>query len=154
MQSEEAFDQWCWQLGLSDQAKEVITRIRTSNPSHRVQGSAGNVSGTYPSLKMGFVIQFESHENELPFAYQIDHDPDVLELYDQPTGEIKLRYRNKDDTRNVTTKHTPDFFVLRKDGAGWHIDSHDWVTQSDSRYCEKSLSSFQRPSALSRVIIS
>jgi putative transposase len=66
MLSKEAFDQWCWQLGLSDQAKGVITRIRTSNPSRRVQGSAGNVSGTYPSLKMGFAIQFESHKNELP----------------------------------------------------------------------------------------
>jgi hypothetical protein len=120
MLSEEAFDQWCWQLGLSDQAKEVITRIRTSNPSRRVQGSAGNVSGTYPSLKMGFAIQFESHKNELPFAYQIDHDPDVLELYDQPAGAIKLTYRNKDDTRNVTTpRHTPDFFVMQKDRAGW-----------------------------------
>ncbi len=119
MLSEEAFDQWCWQLGLIDQAKTVITRVRTSNPSRRVQGSAGNVSGTYPSLKMGFAIQFESHKNELPFAYQLDHDPDVLELYDQPAGEIKLKYRNKDDTRNVTTKHTPDFFILRKDGAGW-----------------------------------
>jgi putative transposase len=78
-----------------------------------------HVSGTYPSLKMGFAIQFESHRNELPFAYLIDHDPDVLELYDQPAGEIKLKYRNQDDTRNVTARHTPDFFVLREDGAGW-----------------------------------
>jgi len=119
MLSEEAFDQWCWQLSLIDQAKAVITHIRTSNPSRRVQGSAGNVSGTYPSLKMGFAIQFESHKNELPFAYQIDHDPDVLELYDQPSGEIKLKYRSQDDTRDVTAKHTPDFFVLRKESAGW-----------------------------------
>jgi putative transposase len=83
MLSKDQFEQWCWQLGLSDQAKAVITRIRTSNPSRRVRSSAGNVSGTYPSLKMGFAIQFESHRNELPFAYQIDHDPDVLELYSQ-----------------------------------------------------------------------
>jgi putative transposase len=34
-------------------------------------------------------------------------------------GEIKLKYRNQDDTRNVTAKHTPDFFVLREDGGGW-----------------------------------
>lgn len=119
MQSREEFDQWCWQLGLIDQAKEVITHIRTSNPARHVRSSAGNVSGTYPSLKMGFAIQFESHRNELPFAYQIDHDPDVLELYDQPAGEIKLKYRNQDDTRDVTARHTPDFFVLRKESAGW-----------------------------------
>jgi len=69
MLSKEAFDQWCWQLGLSDQAKAVITHIRTSLPARRVRSSAGNVSGTYPSLKMGFAIQFESHRDELPFAY-------------------------------------------------------------------------------------
>jgi putative transposase len=117
--SKDAFDQWCWRLGLSDQAKAVITHVRTSPPARRVRSAAGNVSGTYPSLKMEFAIQFESHRNELPFVYQIDHDPDVLEFYDQPAGEIKLTYRNKEDTRNVTTRHTPDFFVMRKDTAGW-----------------------------------
>src|SRR6266516_1658290 len=119
MLSPEAFEQWCWRLGLSDQAKAVITHIRTSLPARRVRSSAGNVSGTYPSLKMGFAIQFESHRNELPFAYLIDHDPDVQELYSQPAGEIKLKYRSQDDTRDVTARHTPDFFVLREDGAGW-----------------------------------
>lgn len=119
MLNKEAFDQWCWRLGLSDQAKAVITHIRTSLPARRVRSSAGNVSGTYPSLKMGFAIQFESHRNELPFAYLIDHDPDVLELYSQPAGEIKLKYRNQDDTRDVTARHTPDFFVLRGESAGW-----------------------------------
>jgi putative transposase len=113
------FEQWCWQLGLSDQARAVITQIRTLPPARHVQSSAGNMSGTYPSLKMGCAIQFESHRNELPFAYLIDHDPNILEFYDQPAGEIKLKYRNQDDTRNVTARHTPDFFVLREDSAGW-----------------------------------
>jgi len=117
--STEAFEQWCQQLGLSDQAKAAITHIRTSPPARHVQSSAGNVSGTYPSLKMGCAIQFESHRDELPFVYLMDHDPHVLEFYDQPAGQLKLKYRNRDDTRNVTATHTPDFFVLREDGAGW-----------------------------------
>lgn len=54
----ETFEQWCWRLGLSDQAKAVITHIRTSPPARHVRSSAGNVSGTYPSLKMHCVIQF------------------------------------------------------------------------------------------------
>lgn len=111
--SKEIFDQWCWRLGLSDQAKAVITQIRTSPPARHVQSSAGNVSGTYPSLKMGGAIQFEGHRDELPFAYLIDHDPHILELYDQPAGEIKLKYCNQDDTQNVTTRHTEkDAFSL------------------------------------------
>ncbi len=70
---------------------------------------------------MGCAIQFESHRDELPFVYLMDHDPQVLEFYDQPYGQLKLKYRNQDDTRNVTATHTPDFFVLREDGAGWGI---------------------------------
>jgi putative transposase len=118
-EGKETFEQWSWRLGLSDQAKAVITHIRSSPPARHVQSSAGNVSGTYPSLKMHCAIQFESHRDELPFVYLMDHDPQVLEFYDQPAGQINLRYRNQDDTRNVTARHTPDFFVLREDGAGW-----------------------------------
>ena len=117
--STEAFEQWCERLGLSDQAKAVITQIRTSPPARHVQSSAGNVSGTYPSIKMGCSIQFESHRDELPFVYLMDHDPQVLEFYDQPYGQLKLKYRSQDDTRNVSATHTPDFFVLLQDGAGW-----------------------------------
>ena len=58
MLNKEAFEQWCWQLGLIDQAKAVVTQIRTSPPSRHVQSSAGNVSGIYPSIKMGCSIQF------------------------------------------------------------------------------------------------
>ncbi len=119
MLSKEAFEQWCLRLGLKDPAIGVITQIRTSPPARHVQSGASNVSGTYPSIKMGCSIQFESHRDELPFVYLMDHDPQVLEFYDQPYGQIKLQYRNSTDTRNVTTKYTPDFFVLREDGAGW-----------------------------------
>lgn len=53
MLSKEAFDQWCWRPGLSDQAKAVIPHIRTSHSSRRVRSSASNASETYPSLKRG-----------------------------------------------------------------------------------------------------
>jgi putative transposase len=119
MLNDKAFEQWCLRLGLSDQAKAAITQIRTSPPARHVQSAAGNMSGTYPSIKMGCSIQFESHRDELPFVYLLEHDPQVLEFYDQPYGQIKLTYPNKDGTRKVTTKHTPDFFVLREDGAAW-----------------------------------
>lgn len=119
MLNDDAFDKWCLQLGLSEQARAIITQIRTSPPARHVQSAAGNLSGTYPSVKMGCSIQFESHRDELPFVYLLEHDPQVLEFYDQPYGQIKLTYPNKDGTRKVTTKHTPDFFVLREDGAAW-----------------------------------
>jgi putative transposase len=40
---------------------------------------------------MGITIQFESHTVELWAIYLMEHDPDVLEFYDQPQT-FKLRY--------------------------------------------------------------
>ena len=116
MLSNEAFVQWCQRLGLSKEARTIITCIRTSPPSRRVRGRAGNVSGQYPSRKMGFGIQFESRHNELAAITLMEHDPTVLEYYDQPE-RIQLTYQGPQ--KRVSVWHTPDFFVLRKDGAGW-----------------------------------
>jgi putative transposase len=118
MLSEEAFEQWCRDLELSEQTKALIAHIRVAPPVRRVQSAKGNVSGRYPSKKMGRSIQFESHRLELAAIHEMEHDPDVLEYYDQP-NRITLRYQNRDNTRPVTTKHTPDFFVIRQKSAGW-----------------------------------
>jgi putative transposase len=117
MMDESDFSGWCRRLNLSMQAKTAVERIRTSPPSRGVQSGAGNVSGAYPSRKMGVAIQFESHKNELATIYRLEHDPDVLEFYDQPEA-IKLSYLTK-ESRRTGCLHTPDFFVLRRDTAGW-----------------------------------
>lgn len=77
MLSEDELEVWCLQHTLSEPAKAVICQIRSSPPSRLVQGRAGNVSGRYPSQKMGCTIQFESHRGELAFIYQMEHDPTV-----------------------------------------------------------------------------
>ncbi len=96
MLSKEAFAQWCRASGFSEQAKALIERVRRSPPTRRVGGRAGNVSGRYPSRKMGVTIQFESHRGELAGIYELEHDPDVLEYYDQPPA-IKLSYIAKNE---------------------------------------------------------
>ena len=113
-----AFDDWCLRLGLPDETKKLIAHIRASPPSRRVRSAAGNVSGRYPSKKMGVSIQFESHRLEFPAIHEMEHDPDVLAFYDQP-GQIKLTYQGKNGDRRVGAIHTPDFFVIRQDRAGW-----------------------------------
>jgi putative transposase len=40
---------------------------------------------------MGVTIQFESHKVELWAILVMDHDPEVLEFFDQP-DTFKLRY--------------------------------------------------------------
>jgi len=112
-----SFDNWCQSLGLSQAARAAIERVRSSPPSRRVQSGKGNVCGNYPSRKMGVTIQFESHKNELAHIYELEHDPDVLEYYDQPPP-FELDYLSKSGRRN-RHQYTPDFFVIRKDSAGW-----------------------------------
>ena len=82
---------WCLQLGLAEITRATITAARSRNPTRRVGGGRQNVSGRYPSRKMGVTIQFESHRVELPFVYEMEHDPAVLEYYDQPPS-IPLAY--------------------------------------------------------------
>jgi putative transposase len=104
-------------LGLSEQARCRIEEIRSSEPSRAVESGRNNVRGLYPSRKMGVTIQFESHKNELARIKEYEHDPNVLEYYDQPPP-IKLEYESKNG-RRIGVFHTPDFFVIRNDGAGW-----------------------------------
>lgn len=72
---------------------------------------------------MGCTIQFESHTVELWAIYMMEHDPTVLEYYDQPTT-VPLHYLSKTG-RRLTVSHTPDFLVLTHDGV-W---LEEWKTE-------------------------
>jgi putative transposase len=84
-------------------------------PARRVTSRANNVSGAYPSLKMGMTIQFESHTVELWSIYLMEHNPDVLEYFDQ-LYTFKLRYQDKSGKKMQGHYCTPDFLVLRRVG--------------------------------------
>lgn len=94
MLDKQEFNNWCRQQDLSQAGQAIIEEIRSSNPSRRVTGARKNVCGSYPSRKMGCTIQFESHHNELARIYELEHDPCVLEYYDQPPA-IELVYQSK-----------------------------------------------------------
>lgn len=133
------FDQWCQTLKLPAATKELIASIRAAPPARRVQARANNVSGTYPSRKMGMTIQFESHKVELWAIYQMEHDQEVLEFYDQPPS-FKIQYTNQSG-RRIGHYHTPDFFVLRRDGAAWE----EWKTEAQlQRLGEKYPTRYQK----------
>ncbi|PSB31016.1 TnsA endonuclease N-terminal domain-containing protein [Stenomitos frigidus] len=117
MLGNEDFGTWCHRLDLSEDGCRVIEQIRQTDPSRRVGGGKKNVSGRYPSKKMVQTIQFESHKVELPFIYQLEHDENILEFYDQPP-QIKLSYPSANE-RNLSFFYTPDFFVIEKETAGW-----------------------------------
>jgi putative transposase len=115
----------CQQLRLSNQAQAVLSNIRSSPPSRRVGGGGRNVPVRYTSRKMGVTIQAESHKNEFAGVYEMEHDPAVLEYYDQPPS-ITLHYQAKNG-RAIGVLHTPDYFVIRSDSAGWE----EWKTEED-----------------------
>lgn len=117
MLSDAEFEQWCRYLKLSAQSREKIQHVRSSEPYRRVGGGKNNVSGRYPSRKMGRTIQFESHRNELAHIYKLEYDSDVLEYYDQPPP-IELNYLSRNG-RAIRVLHTADFFVMRRNSAGW-----------------------------------
>jgi len=108
---------WYQRLEVTEAARAEIDRIRSAGPSRRVGGGSDNVSGRYPSRKMGVTIQFESHRVELAFVREMEHDPDVLEYYDQPQP-FPLDYTSAKG-RHLRVAHTPDFLVVRGATAGW-----------------------------------
>ena len=116
---------WYQRLNFSESTRTVIDQVRRSDPARRVGGGRSNVSGFYPSRKMGVTIQFESHRVELAAIYEMEHDPQTLEFYDQPQA-IALDYISANGRRQVV-RHTPDFFVIRQDAAGWE----EWKTEDE-----------------------
>ena len=117
MLSEINFNQWCDRLNLTKKSRQLIEQIRSSEPSRLVGGRRSNVCGRYPSQKMGRTIQFESHRVEAPKIYELEQDPNIIEYYDQPLP-TKLNYESKNG-RNLGVIHTPDFFVMENNSAGW-----------------------------------
>lgn len=118
---------WFQRLRISEPGRSMINHIRSSGPSRRVGGGRSNVSGRYPSRKMGFTIQFESHRVELAGIYEMEHDPDVLEYFDQPPA-IRLDYESATGKR-MGVLNTPDYFVIRREEAGWE----EWKTEEELR---------------------
>src|SRR6266702_5251737 len=123
MLSPEDLGIWYRRLGLSEASRAVIDGVRSAAPARRVGGGRQNVSGRYPSRKMGVTIQFESHRVELAFVYEMEHDPDVLEYYDQAPA-IPLAYESGNGKR-LAVMHTPDYFVIHSGSAGWQECKHE-----------------------------
>jgi putative transposase len=124
MMTSAAFQQWCRALALPPTTCDLLANIRTSLPVRCVMSRANNMSGTYPSDKMGVTVQFESHKVELWAILVMDRDPDVLEFYDQP-HTIKLRYLRKSEKQMQSHYYTPDFLVLRRNAVvfeEWKIE--------------------------------
>ena len=117
-------ESWLRNRGLQENTINYILKIRESDPSRRVGNNGRNVSGTYPSKKMGVSIQFESHTLELAGILEKEHDIQVLEYYDQPPS-FKINYEV--NGKNRGHRYTGDFFVITESWIGWE----EWKTEED-----------------------
>jgi putative transposase len=125
MLTDDELARWFSNLNLGPGAQKLIRGVRSEQPVRAVAGRRSNVSGKYPSRKMRVTIQFESHRVELAAIQEMEHDPDVLEYYEQP-NRIPLSYLNRQG-RKIRVLHTPDFLVLRAKTVGWE----EWKTEAD-----------------------
>jgi len=125
MFSDDELAKWFSNLNLGPEAQELIRGVRSGQSVRAVAGKRSNVSGKYPSRKMGVTIQFESHRVELAAIQEMEHDAEVIEYYDQP-NRFPLSYLNRQG-RNIRVLHTPDFLVLRTKSVGWE----EWKTEAD-----------------------
>ena len=132
MLTENELGTWFSSNDVSAEARSAIARVRASDPARRVGGGKRNVAGRYPSRKMRVTIQFESHRVELAAVYELEHDRDVLEYYDQPPT-FKLDYRGATG-RHLGVLHTADYFVIRQKTAGWEeCKTHEELVQLAQR---------------------
>ncbi|MBE4906944.1 TnsA endonuclease N-terminal domain-containing protein [Bacillus luteolus] len=118
-------EKWLQDKGIPNDGMKQIQNVRRSEPSRKVKSNGKNVPGFYPSKKMGLTIQFESHKLELAGIYEKEHDPNVIEYYDQPPS-FTIRYQDKEG-KNRGHRYTPDFFVIEEDWIGWE----EWKTEQE-----------------------
>lgn len=87
MLTNEEFQAWYETNRMSPETQAYLQRLRTSQPVRHVRSGVSNITGRYPSVKMGRTIQFESFV-ELGAIYLMERDNDVLEYYDQPVRRV------------------------------------------------------------------
>ncbi len=144
MLTSDEFSLLCQRLGLSSQAQAILEHIRTSPPARRVGSGGKNVPVRYPSRKMGMIIPAESRTVEFAGVDMMEHDPLVLEFWDQPDPPITLHYPVKQKngrTRTIGVLHTPDYFVIRKkplehDAYKIELGWEEWKTEEALRQFE------------------
>src|SRR5258708_10894873 len=121
-----AYAQWCRARALAPSTCDYLSRLRGSQPVRHVTSRANNVSGTYPSRKMGVTIQFERQNPELWAIVVMDRDESVLEFFEQ-LDTFKIRYLDKSGKKMQGHYYTPDFLVLRNDS----VCFEEWKRDSD-----------------------
>jgi putative transposase len=117
---------WARRVAIPERGIDMIRQIFSSQPDRRTRAGHTNMPVRFQSRKMGCTIQTEARTSELPAVIvEYEHNADVLAFLDQPHPRIRFCYLR--DGRKVTFDSTEDFFVIRRQNAGWE----SWKTEED-----------------------
>jgi putative transposase len=118
----------CDRLGVTPEGQQCVKNIRRSGPARRVQSGTRSVATRFASHKMGFTIQAESHDNELPAVVLWEYDPKTYEIYCQPP-KVNVAQLSAAG-RQVTILRTFDYFLIQDDFIGWvECKVEDWLQE-------------------------
>ena len=101
--TDEEFCAWCQRSKIEPETITCIQRIRSSEPERKVRGGASNVSGRYPSQKMGFSIDLKRF---LDSGIQLVECPDCARtrtLFPR-NGVLRFPAHSKRKTRTPNTE--------------------------------------------------
>ncbi|MCD2343776.1 DDE-type integrase/transposase/recombinase [Ideonella azotifigens] len=95
--------------------REYVEECISQGPARQAQGRLGNAITRFVSRKTGLCLLLESRRGEFALAVLLDNDPDVIAFFTQPPT-VQLDILGEDGKRRTTTRYTPDFLVVRKNG--------------------------------------
>ena len=135
---------------VNERGVALVRTIRTTPSDRRRAGKAGNVTGWYPSRKMGFTVGYDSRTGELVYIVLCEIDGEVYEYFDHP-AKLTLDYKSASGLRLVHT-YTPDSLVLSEAFAGFVevkpvTALQKLVEKSPHRYQEVADGQFRSPPA-------
>jgi putative transposase len=101
------------QLGTPDVGRVLVRKAIDEAPVRDVSGKRGNVLSRFPSKKTDCQLLLESRNGELPQAYMLEEDDDVL-WYCAQAHCTDLILRDANGKVVGRTTYTPDFLVVRR----------------------------------------
>ncbi|MGT2430945.1 Tn7 transposase TnsA N-terminal domain-containing protein [Cupriavidus basilensis] len=102
----------------------LILEAAKYSPVRKVESrGGGNVITSLQSRKMQRPVATESRHLEFPVAVSLEHDPDVLEYFPQPS---RLKFDVIDADGEIhALDHTPDFLVITEREL-WFLECKHW----------------------------
>lgn len=137
-------------LGIPSIGQNYVFRA-LADPSRRTKRGVANVSGNYPSQKMGMTIGFESRTLEYARILHDEADPEVLGYVAQ-LPQIKISYKCGRTGRKISYLTKPDLLEIYSDKIVVTECKplsvlREWQTNRPGFVCQENSTDWRCPSA-------